>query len=148
MRKTIEKTETDVFYKKLMRVLSLPPDHEVASAITSAIGPMLKVLDRARCVASYSVSGATTLRVARERPLVPILNLTQDERIMRRLSLVWGVLSAQTETLKTLHDVSPIAEREAKKMGLVKAGDEIIMTAGIPFAKRGNTNILHVLTVK
>ena len=148
MRRTIEKTETDIFYRKLMSALSLPPDHEIASAITSALGPMLKVLKRAACVASYSVSGATTLRVARERPLIPILNLTQDEKIMRRLSLVWGVFSAQTEALKTLHDVSPIAEREAKKLGFVKSGDEIVITAGIPFARKGNTNILHVLTVK
>lgn len=148
MRKIILNTEQDTFYKQLMEVIPLPNDHELATAITSAIDPMIKVLNKPACVATYSMSGATTLRVARERPPIPILNMTVSEKVIRRMTLVWGVYSVQTEQMKLLTEVSPIAEREAKKMGFAEPGDEIILTAGIPFAEQGNTNIIHVFKVK
>ena len=97
---------------------------------------------------SYSVSGTTTLRVASERPLVPILNLTQDEKIMRKLAVVWGVRSEKVGELESFNDVGEVAERILRKTGLAKSGQEAVITAGIPFAKRGNTNILHILTIK
>ena len=148
MRKIILNTEQDELYKKLMEVIPLPNDHEIATAITSAIDPMIKVLRNPTCVAAYSMSGATTLRVARERPPVPILNMTYDQSVMRRMTLVWGVYSIQTEQVKLLTEVTPIAENAAKELGFARPGDDMILTAGIPFAEKGNTNIIHVFKVK
>ncbi|MBQ4084641.1 MAG: pyruvate kinase [Alphaproteobacteria bacterium] len=148
MRKTIEKAESDRFYKALIHTLRSTSDGEVATAITSAIVPMVQALKKPACVVSYSVSGTTTLRVASERPLVPILNLTQDEKIMRKLAVVWGVRSEKVGELESFNDVGEVAERILRKTGLAKSGQEAVITAGIPFAKRGNTNILHILTIK
>ena len=64
------------------------------------------------------------------------------------MTLVWGVCSVLTKELETLHEVSPIAIKEAVAKHFAKKGDDIIITAGIPFALKGNTNIIHVLTVK
>lgn len=148
MRKTIERAESDRFYKALIHTLRDTSDGQVAGAITSAIVPMIKALKNPICVVSYSVSGTTTLRVASERPMVPILNLMQDEKMMRRLALVWGVRSEKVGQLETFNDVGQVAEKILRKTGLAKSGQEAVITAGIPFAQKGNTNILHILTIK
>ena len=147
MKKIILQTEEDSFYKKSMDAISLPPDHMIATAITSTIPTISKVLDKLACVVSYSISGTTTLRVARERTGIPILNLTCDEKVMHRLTLVWGVYSHKTTILKELNDVIPIAKDIVLQMGLAKKGDEMIITAGMPLAERGNTNLVHISIV-
>lgn len=147
MRKIILHTEEDTFYKKSMDVISLPSDHLIASAITSSIPTVAKVLTRLACVVSYSMSGSTTLRVARARTGIPILNLTCDEKVMRKLTLAWGVHSLKTRTIKELNDVIPVAREAVKQVGLAQKDDEIIITAGMPLAEKGNTNVLHIATV-
>ncbi len=147
MRKVILHTEEDPFYKKSMDIISLPPDHLVASAITSAIPTMSKVLSKLACVVTYSISGSTTLRVARARTGIPILNLTCNERVMRRLALTWGVYSVKTDLIQDLNGVIPVARQAVLKANLGQKGDEIIITAGMPLAEKGNTNVLHVAVV-
>lgn len=148
MKRVILMSEQDTFYKRLMNVVSLPPDKTVASAITSSIHQIVRVLDKPACVVCYSVTGKTTLRTARERALVPILGLTIEQATANRLALVWGVQSMVVKQLEDMGEVTPIALNLAEKLGLAKSGDEIVITAGIPFAKKGNTNILHIATVK
>lgn len=148
MKKIITKTQEDAHYKNYMEKTTMPPDHTVASAITSSIRQMIKVLDKAACIISYSVSGKTTLRTARERPLLPIIGLTVSEKVANRMAVVWGVRSVIADNLKDITEVTPIALDQAKKLGLAQAGDEVIITAGIPFARQGNTNLIHIATVK
>ena len=148
MQKIIDTIQSDTYYAQAMAANTLPPDRSVASAITSGMRNMVRVLSRSACIATYSISGKTTLRAARERIPVPILGLTPDARIADRLALVWGVLPVQTERFGEMTDVSPIAVQTAKALKLARKGDEVIITAGIPFAKKGKTNILHIAVVE
>lgn len=148
MRQIIDQIQSDSYYAQAMAATSLPPDHTVASAITSGIKNMVQVLKHPACIATYSISGKTTLRAARERIPVPILGLTPNERVANKLGLVWGVLPVQTQRLNEMTKVSPIAVQMAKKLKLARPNDEIIITAGIPFAKKGKTNILHIAVVE
>ena len=88
------------------------------------------------------------MRAARERVMVPILNLTIDERVANKLALVWGVHSVVTEALQDMTEVTPVAIKLAEELGFARSGNELIITAGIPFAKQGNTNILHIAKVE
>lgn len=148
MKRIIEKIQKDPYFSKVMEHYPMPPDKTVASAITSSMLQMIKVLEHPACVVTYSVSGKTTLRASRERPMIPILSMTTDEKVANRLALAWGVYSVVVPELKDMVEVTPIAIRYATETNLAKVGDELIITAGIPFAKKGNTNILHVATVK
>ena len=148
MKRVILMTEQDSYYKRAMSITTLPPDQTIASAITASVHQIAQVLKKPACVVCYSVTGKTTLRTARERTLVPILGLTIDEKIANKLALVWGVQSHVTKQLQDMVEVTPIALSMAEKLKLAESGDEIIITAGIPFAKKGNTNILHIAMVK
>lgn len=147
MRRIIMTAQKDDAYKHAMETFSMPPDNSIASAITSAMKQMVKVLAQPSCIVTYTVSGKTTFRAARERVLVPILALTSDEHVANKLSLVWGVYPIVTEHVKDMTQVTPIAIQQAKEIGLAKSDDELIITAGIPFARQGSTNILHIAKV-
>ncbi len=148
MRRIIMTVQKDPIYRHAMESFSMPPDKTIASAITSSMKQMVKVLEKPSLIVTYSVSGKTTLRAARERVLVPILNLTIEEKVANKLALIWGVSSVLTRQLQDMSQVTPIAIQEAVRMGYAKTNDELIITAGIPFAKQGNINILHVAKVE
>ncbi len=148
MRRIIMTVQKDPIYRHAMESFSMPPDKTIASAITSAMKQLVKVLGRPALIVTYSVSGKTTMRAARERVLVPILNLTIEEKVANKLALIWGVCSVLTKQLQDMSQVTPIAIQEAVRMGYAKTNDELVITAGIPFAKQGNTNILHVAKVE
>ena len=147
MKKIITKTQKDSHYIKDMEKSTMPPDNTIASAITSAIRQMIKVLDKPACIVSYSISGKTTLRTARERPLLPIIGLTISEQVANRMALVWGVHSVVVKELKDITSVTPIAIECAQLLKLAKPESEVIITAGIPFATHGNTNLIHIAKV-
>ena len=148
MRRIIMTVQKDPIYRHAMESFSMPPDKTIASAITSSMKQLVKVLEKPALIVTYSVSGKTTMRAARERVLVPILNLTVEEKTANKLALIWGVCSVLTKQLQDMTQVTPIAVQEAVQSGLAKTNDELIITAGIPFAKQGNTNILHVTKVE
>lgn len=148
MKRIISKVQKDAYFSQAMEQSYLPPDKTIASAITSSMVQMIKVLEKPACIVTYSVSGKTTLRASRERPMIPILSMTTQESVANRMALVWGVYSVVVPELKDMIEVTPIAIRYARETNLAKDGEELIITAGIPFAVKGNTNILHVAKVK
>ena len=94
------------------------------------------------------MSGRTTLRVARERALVPILAMTTDEKVVNRLGLVWGVVPVLCEKLKEMGQIAPMASKIAKAKGLAHKKEQIIITAGVPFGYKGSTNLLYIISVE
>ncbi len=148
MKKIIMNVQDDAAYRHTLNSFSMPPDHTIASAITSAMKQLVKVLEKPSCIVTYSISGTTTMRAARERVMVPILNMTVNERVANKLALIWGVKSVITTPLKDMSEVTPVAIQYAQEIGYAEQNDELIITAGIPFALQGNTNVLHVAKVQ
>ena len=148
MKQVIDSIQSDQYYAQAMQAVSLPPDNTVASAITAGMKNIIRVLEHPVCIATYSISGKTTVRTARERVPVPILGLTPNESVANKLALVWGVFPLKTKQLREITDVSNLTLHLTKSLNMVKKGDEIVITAGIPFAKKGKTNILHIAVVE
>jgi len=117
-----------------------------ADAITAAARQVAETLNAA-CIATYSTSGSTTLRAARERPAVPILALTPDINTARRLSVVWGVHCVQIEDATSFPDMVEKACHSAAEEGFANIGDRIVITAGVPFGTPGSTNVLRIAWV-
>jgi pyruvate kinase len=94
-------------------------------------------------------SGFTARKVAAHRPPVPILALTPEESVRRRLQLVWGV-AAVTVPWLAASDTPAALERfrePVRAMGLVREGACVVVTAGWPVSQPGTTNLLHVTTL-
>jgi len=90
-------------------------------------------------------TGFTARRIARYRPRIPILVLTNSETVRRSLALVWGVTALSASWF---NETSPVLERFRDSIsGLVPKGATVVVTAGWPFARPGTTNLVHVTTV-
>jgi pyruvate kinase len=138
--------EDPMYYKGLA---SQHPDllHTTADAITAAARQVTETIE-AVAIATYTTSGSTTLRACRERPEVPILCLTSKLETARRLALSFGVHAVHTADVSTPEEMVQKAVKVAAREGLAKTGDKIVITAGVPFGKPGNTNLLRIAEIE
>ena len=147
MDRIIFETEADELYVKYLDAARLPPEGTTESAITVSARVTAQTLKDARAIVSYTMSGATASRVSRERPYVPVLCMTPDIKVARRMSLLWGIESVVSAPADTLNDVARKANCFCQRLFNVKPGDKLIITAGLPFNIAGNTNILQIINV-
>jgi len=107
------------------------------------IAEMLPVAD----VVTYTTSGSTSLRAARERFTPPIVSMTPSLATARRLALVWGVHSVRTRDVADVSEMVDDACSTALERRFAKAGDTIVITAGMPFGTPGATNLLRIAQI-
>jgi pyruvate kinase len=95
----------------------------------------------------FTKSGFSARVVAAQRPPVPVIVLTDQERTQRQLALVWGVFPAQVPHCRTYEEMLQHAREVALAKGLAQSGDRVVVTAGVPFDVPGTTNVMKVETV-
>jgi len=117
-------------------------------AATSHAASVLAYDLKAKAIMTCTVSGSTSRMVSKYRPSVPILALTPKADIARRLSLVWGVYPVLVKELKNTDDIIKKSINIATKMRLVRSGDVLVITAGVPIAASGTTNLIKIETVE
>jgi len=147
MNRIIQSAEQDDHYRRVMDLDQREPEATAADAITAAARQVAQTISAA-CVVTFSTTGSTTLRLARERPAGSILGLTPREDTARRLTLVWGVHSVRTDDCQTFRDMVVDAARVAKAEEFAEVGDALVITAGVPFGTPGATNILRIAWVE
>ncbi len=144
MSRIIAEVESDPYYRDLMEASQKAPQPTVADAVCLSMRATARVLPIAAIVA-YTRSGATCIRAARERPQAAILSVTPERHVARRLALAWGVHSVfSDEPISDVPDMIATACTIARREGLAKAGDHIVVAAGMPFGMVGSTNFLHI----
>ncbi len=122
------------------------PEATGADAISAAARQIAETLDLAAILCLTS-SGATGLRVARERPRPPIVALSPNLATARRLALAWGVHCVVTEEASDLDAMVARACRIAFREGFAKPGQRVIIVAGVPLGTPGATNMVRIAFV-
>ncbi len=123
--------------------LGLAPNATPEDAITAAARHTAKTV-KAGAIVTYTSSGSTALRTSRERPSTPILALTPSTKTARRLTLAWGLNTVRTKDVHSFEEMVAKARRMVLRNKIAKAGDRIVITAGVPFGTPGATNVLHI----
>jgi pyruvate kinase len=98
----------------------------------------------AAAIVALTQSGSTAIRVSKYRPSVPILALTPIRAVAGRLLLYWGVCPQMIVEPASVDEIFTLAARLSRDAGLVRPGDLIVITAGIPIGEAGTTNMLKV----
>jgi pyruvate kinase len=101
----------------------------------------------ARAIVAFTESGSTAARVSKYRPRMPIVAITPEEAICRRLVLHWGVQPVPIAMPSSVADLFATASGITKELGLAKPGDLVVITGGIPLGVGGSTNLLKVEVV-
>lgn len=143
MHNIAERTEQALNYENMLRRKS----KEVKTSITSAIGQSVAYTAsnlNAAAILTATESGYTARMTSRFRPKSPILAVTSNERAYRRMALVWGVTPILGKQANTTDEMLDRTVEAAVATGVVKQGDLVIITAGVPVGESGTTNLMKV----
>jgi pyruvate kinase len=146
MNRIAEEVERDPLYRSIIHAQRTDPEATGADAIAAAARGIAETLELSAIIC-WTSSGSTGLRVARERPGVPIVAISPKLSTGRRLSLVWGVHCIVAEDAHDLDDMVERACRLAFKDGFARAGQRVIIVAGVPLGTPGATNMLRIAFV-
>jgi pyruvate kinase len=143
MDSIIAEVEADPHHRQSIDAGHPEPEATIADAICCALRRTAQVLP-VKVIVTYTTSGSTSLRAARERPAAPILSLTPDLRTARRLCLVWGIHAVRTREAARVAEIVEYACGTAQAEDLAGPGDIIAIAAGQPFGIAGSTNLLRI----
>ncbi|MBE0531545.1 MAG: pyruvate kinase [Rhodospirillales bacterium] len=143
MSRIIHRVERDPLYRPLIDTQRREPQPTAEDAISAAARQVAHTVSAAAIV-TFTSTGSTTLRAARERPEVPILGLTTTEQTARRLTLAWGVYPIRVRPVTRVVEMVAEATRAAREESFAGSGDLLVVTAGMPFGTPGTTNLLRI----
>ena len=143
MDNVAQEVEADPTYTEIIESSRKAQRNSVADGIVAAAREIAETANIA-AICCFSQRGTTALLVARERPRVPILALTNEINTARRLCLTWGTNCVMSGPVDRFKDAVIAAVRAAKAENMATEDDMIVITAGVPFNTPGSTNILRV----
>lgn len=146
MDRVARRTESAIPYNQLLAGRRSGPSPTIAEAISYATCWAAADLDAAAILTSTQ-SGATARMVSKFRPAAPILAMTPHPEVARRLSVVWGVQPLVVPRTDKIDDMIDVAVSTARAGGFIRAGERVIITAGVKTGEPGSTNLLQVYTV-
>ncbi|CAG9611439.1 Pyruvate kinase [Bacillus rhizoplanae] len=132
----------DMFQKRLKEQSST-----ITDAISQSVAHTAIALDVAAIVAPTE-SGYTAKMISKYRPKSPIVAVTSNEQVCRRLALAWGVQAYMAEEkAKSTDEMLETAIQTAMDTGMIGLGDTVVITAGVPVAETGTTNLMKIHVV-
>ncbi len=146
MARIAERTDEAVARREVTPRPVPEPLHTVTDSISHATCTAAEDLGAAAII-TITQSGYTARMVAKYRPRVPIIAATPHAHVARRLALTWGVFPLRIEGRAWTDELINEAIGECLRAGLVRTGDLVVLTAGVPVGVSGSTNLLKVHTV-
>ncbi|KZR89667.1 pyruvate kinase [Synechococcus sp. MIT S9508] len=115
----------------------------IPNAISGAVSSIARQLNAA-AILPLTKSGATAHNVSKFRPSTPILAVTSEVSVARKLQLVWGVTPLLIETQQSTTATFTLAMGVAQELGVLKDGDLCVQTAGTLAGVSGSTDLIKV----
>ena len=143
MNRIMERVESDPLWPGLMDAEHAGMDEHDVDALVAAARKAAEASSTA-CMVVFTTLGGTARRMARERPLQPILALTPNPDTARRLALVWGLEPRLGRQPESLEQVTEDAVQAAMEYGLAEPGQRVLILAGTPFGAPGAANLLRL----
>ena len=114
---------------------------------TEAVGLATRELAlsvHASYIACFTQTGSTARLISKFRPSVPPLAFSPRKSVVQMLSLSWGITPILIEPQKSVDSLLAFAPTFLEEEGLVKKGDSVVITAGVPVGSSGQTNMIKV----
>ena len=146
MVKTITAAENSINYWGRFQKTTVPRLSTISNAITHTCCQAAMDLD-AKAILTATSSGVTARMIARFKPACTIAALTMTERVRRQLAIAWGVHPYLYGTVDSTDRLFSLAVECARKEGVVRPGDTVVITAGLPIGQSGSTNLIKAQVV-
>lgn len=145
MARIAERTEQDIDYKERLKKIQ-KMDYDIPTAISHATCTTAMDLNAAAII-TVTMSGSTASMISRFKPNCNIIGCAVTPQVCRQLNLVWGVQPLLIEREDDADALFASAAKAAEKAGLVKSGDVVVVTAGLPLGVEGKTNMIRVIEI-
>ena len=119
---------------------------QIGSAIAHAAASTATEL-HARVIIAFTESGTTALRCSKARPPMPVIAASPNVGVLRRTALYSGVVPMLVSPGRDTDQMIENATDAAKASGMVRPGDRVVVVAGVPVGRTGQTNLLKVETI-
>lgn len=146
MSRIAERTEEDIDYATRLKRRDSIKDIDLTNAIALATCTTAMEI-KAAAIITVTMSGHTAGMISRFKPNCPIIGCSVNPRVCRQINLMWGVKPVLIKKQNTEEDLFAEAIKEAKKAQLIKTGDVVVLTAGLPLGIAGKTNMMRVVDV-
>ena len=116
--------------------------------VTNAVGHAACTLAKdiqAGAIMAITKTGYTARRMSKFHPDIMVIGATPYEKTYHQLSLIWGVCPIIANYRFDIEDLFSHCARKAIRAGLIKTGDKVVISAGLPVDVPGNTNIIRVV---
>jgi pyruvate kinase len=143
MDRIARRTEESIDYKNEFLITQFSVSPTVRNAICRASCTTAHDLG-AKAIIAVTLSGYTARMISKFRPACPIIATTTSKKVYNQLAICWGVVPVLCDLKQTTDEIFDQAVEKAIETGIVKKGDLVVISAGIPVAISGNTNILKV----
>ncbi len=143
MARIAERAESALEYREIFLKQSQAQQTSVTEAISQAVANSALDLD-AKAIVTATESGYTARMVSKYRPKAPIIAVTTNPQVIRRLMLIWGVIPVLGKEAANTDEMIEQAIDSSVNAGLVNVGDLVVITAGVPVGRTGTTNLIKV----
>ncbi|WP_234123035.1 pyruvate kinase [Clostridium hydrogenum] len=147
MARIAKEAESQLDYEKILAKRKETSTPSVANSIAMSACEMARQLG-ATAIITATQTGNTARMVSKYRPNVPVIAVTPNESVARKLALNWGVVTIVSESVKSTDELINSSVEKALEAGYIKKGDLVVVAAGIPVDMTGTTNMLKVHVVK
>ncbi|MGN1402585.1 MAG: pyruvate kinase [Bacillus sp. (in: firmicutes)] len=146
MHNIASRTEEALNHKELITKRSKDSEANITDAIGQSVAYTTLNLG-ANAIITPTESGHTARMISKYRPHAPIIAITSSDHVARRLALVWGVNPLVGPKTNSTDEMLENAVNQSVNAGLAAYGDTVVITAGVPVAEVGTTNMMkiHVL---
>ena len=142
MARIAERTEADIDYVGRLHKRDYAPI-DATTAISHATCNIAAELN-ADAILTVTMSGFTASMVSKYKPNCQIIACTINPTVCRQANLMWGVTPLHIRQEDTADELFREAINSAKNAGYLKAGDKVVLTAGVPLGIPGRTNMIRV----
>lgn len=146
MHNIASRAESALDHKEILSNRSKDNEHNITDAIGQSVAHTALNLD-VNAIITPTESGHTARMISKYRPKAPIVAVTSNDYVSRRLSLTWGVYPQIGQKASTTDDMLDIAVEESVNSGIVASGDLVVITAGVPVGEAGTTNLMKIHVV-
>lgn len=143
MDKIAVRTERALGFEELLGRKEISPMRTVTDAISHATCTTALDLG-ATAIITSTKSGHTARMVSKYRPRARIIAVTPRMEVVRKMTLVWGVMPLLESETRNTDEMIAAAIKASLSANLIKCGDLVVITAGIPVGVPGTTNMLKV----
>ncbi|HOO56423.1 MAG TPA: pyruvate kinase [bacterium] len=98
----------------------------------------------AKAIVAFTRSGVTARLVSKFRPACPIVGATLNSSVARRIALNWGVIPMVFKKIEKLENLVSVVDEKLLESKLVKKGDTVVISCGVPLNRKGSTNMLKI----